>query len=106
MSFYAGWNPAARAPPKRRHFVAITEASETCPFQPCEASITQQKKRRVPREARLRLPWSVWADAHDLEFEFEFEFQFEFNFEMKNQNWGFGGSQPPMAKSSFCHTFY
>jgi hypothetical protein len=31
------------------------------------------KKRRVPREARLRLPWSVWADAHDLEFEFEFK---------------------------------
>jgi|GEM_PF-6921201 len=31
------------------------------------------KKRRVPREARLRLPWSVWADAHDLEVEFEFK---------------------------------
>jgi hypothetical protein len=33
------------------------------------------KKRRVPREARLRLPWSVWADAHGFELEFEFEFK-------------------------------
>ncbi|MGO2462381.1 MAG: hypothetical protein ACTH8P_19520, partial [Ewingella sp.] len=71
VSFYAGWNPAAREPPKRRHFATSAVAAETCPFQSCAASIFQQKKRRVPREARLRLPWSVWADAHDLEFEFK-----------------------------------
>jgi len=37
------------------------------------ASIFQREKRRVPREARLRLPWSVWADAHDLVLSFQFE---------------------------------
>ncbi|MES4611871.1 MAG: hypothetical protein ACTH8P_00470 [Ewingella sp.] len=70
-----GSKPEIREPPKRRHFATITMAAETRSFQPCAASISQQKKRRVPREARLRLPWSVWADAHDLEFEFEFEFK-------------------------------
>jgi hypothetical protein len=77
VSFYAGWNPAAREPPKRRHFATIIKVAETRPSQPCEASITQQKKRRVPREARLRLPWSVWADAHDLEVEVEVEVEFK-----------------------------
>ncbi|STQ45604.1 Uncharacterised protein [Ewingella americana] len=66
-----GSKPELREPPKRRHFATSTVAAETRPFQPCEASIFQQQKRRVPREARLRLPWSVWADAHGFEFEFE-----------------------------------
>jgi hypothetical protein len=70
-----GSKPEIREPPKRRHFATSTMAAETRPFRPSEASISQKKKRRVPREARLRLPWSVWADAHDLEFEFEFEFK-------------------------------
>ena len=66
-----GSKPELREPPKRRHFATITVAAETRPFRPCAASIFQQKKRRVPREARLRLPWSVWADAHGFEFEFK-----------------------------------
>ena len=68
-----GSKPELREPPKRRHFAANTVAAETGPFRPCAASIFQREKRRVPREARLRLPWSVWADAHGFEFEFEFE---------------------------------
>jgi len=35
------------------------------------------KKRRGPGEARLRLPWSVWADAHGFEFEFKDLSEFE-----------------------------
>jgi hypothetical protein len=42
------------------------------------ASIFQREKRRVPREARLRLPWSVWADAHDLVLYFQFEIKENF----------------------------
>ena len=72
-----GSKPELREPPKRRHFATITVTAETRPSQPCAASILQRKKRRVPREARLRLPWSVWAEVHDLEFEFEFEVEFK-----------------------------
>jgi len=34
---------------------------------PAQPRSHSRKKRRVPREARLRLPWSVWADAHGFE---------------------------------------
>jgi len=44
VSFYAGCNPAAREPPKRRHFATNTVAAETRPFQPCAASLSQKKK--------------------------------------------------------------
>jgi len=37
-----GSKPEIREPPKRRHFAANTVAAETCPFQPCAASIFQQ----------------------------------------------------------------
>jgi len=39
-----GSKPELREPPKRRHFATITSAAETRPFQPCAASISQQKK--------------------------------------------------------------
>jgi len=37
-----GSKPEIREPPKRRHFATIILVAETRPFQPCEASITQQ----------------------------------------------------------------
>jgi hypothetical protein len=61
VCFYAGWNPAARAPPKRRHFVANIEAAETCPSQPCEASILQQQKTQDSKGFRLKPFGPVWA---------------------------------------------
>jgi len=49
-----GSKPEIREPPKRRHFAAITKATETCPFQPCEASIYQQQKTQDSKGFRLK----------------------------------------------------
>jgi len=52
--FYAGWNPAAREPPKRRHFATSTVVAETRPFHPCAASIYQQQKTQDSKGFRLK----------------------------------------------------
>ena len=71
-----------RAPPKRRHFAAITEIPETRPSLFSDRA--QLKKRRIPKEVRLNLLWArvggeptvlvlkqVWAAAHGLDVEFK-----------------------------------
>jgi len=39
-----GSNPAAKAPPKRRHFAVWTEVSETRPFQPAQSRYPSSQK--------------------------------------------------------------
>ncbi|TPG53610.1 hypothetical protein EAH77_24245 [Ewingella americana] len=51
-----GLEPAAKAPPKRRHFAAVTEIPETRPSRFSDSA--QLKKRRIPKEVRLNLLWA------------------------------------------------
>jgi len=50
-----------REPPKRRHFAAITVATETRPFHPCAASIYQQQKTQDSKGFRSKSFGPVWA---------------------------------------------
>jgi len=58
VAFYAGWNPAAREPPKRRHFATNTVAAEICPFRPCAASIVQQQKNAGFQRVSFKTLWA------------------------------------------------
>jgi len=51
-----GSKPELREPPKRRHFATIAAAAETRPFRPCEASISQQKKRGIAQGGAFTPP--------------------------------------------------
>jgi len=51
-----GSKPAAKVPPKRRHFAAVTEIPETRPSRFSDSA--QLKKRRIPKEVRLNLLWA------------------------------------------------
>jgi len=53
-----GSKPELREPPKRRHFVAITVSTETCPFQPCAASISQQQKNAGFQRVSFKTLWA------------------------------------------------
>jgi len=53
-----GSKPELRGPPKRRHFAAIIKAAETCPSQPCEASIFQQQKNAGFQRVSFKTLWA------------------------------------------------
>jgi hypothetical protein len=53
-----GSKPELREPPKRRHFATITKAAETCPFQPCAASIYQQQKNAGFQRVSFKTLWA------------------------------------------------
>jgi len=57
-SFFAGWNPAVREPPKRRHFATNTVAAGTRPFRPCAASIYQQQKNAGFQRVSFKTLWA------------------------------------------------
>jgi len=51
-----GSKPAAKAPPKRRHFAAVALVPETRPSRFSDSA--QLKKRKIPKEVRLNLLWA------------------------------------------------
>jgi hypothetical protein len=49
-SFFAGWNPAAREPPKRRHFAAIIFGRWNTSIPTLRSlDLSAAKKRRIPK---------------------------------------------------------
>jgi len=61
---------------------------ETRTLPAAKLSVSHERARGSRGRRRLAAPWSVWADAHDLEF--EFEVKFEVKFAIKNLKAGLG----------------
>jgi len=60
-----GSKPELRESPKRRHFATNTVTAETCPFQPCEASIFPQQKNAGFQRVSFKTLWaSVGGPPH------------------------------------------